>query len=136
MCDGSADTIVIKWERPYDGGSPIIGYLLEQRRVGSPQWVKTSATLLLYPEVNLTGIDPTWRFQFRVFAQNVVGMSEPSPISDSISLIVQQSGNSAPQFLSELQNITVLENEPCEFHVSAIASPPPYINRADYKYLC
>lgn len=123
--DGSAEAIVIKWERPYDGGSPIIGYLLEQRRIGSPIWQKTSATLLPYPEINLTGIDPTWRYQFRVFAQNVVGISESSPISDPISMIImQQSSNSAPQFLNELQNTTVLENEPCEFHVSVIGSPP------------
>lgn len=121
--DGSAEAIVIKWERPYDGGSPIIGYLLEQRRIGLSEWVKTSATLLPYPEINLTGIDPTWRYQFRVFAQNVVGISESSPISDPISLIIQPSGNSAPQFLNELQNVTVLENEPCEFHVSVIGSP-------------
>lgn len=54
--------IVIKWERPNtDGGSPIIGYLVEQRRVGSPTWTKTSNTLVPYPEMTLSCIDPTWR---------------------------------------------------------------------------
>lgn len=122
--DSSTDAIAIKWERPYDGGSPIIGYLLEQRRIGSPEWIKSSATLLPYPEIIISGIDPTWRYQFRVFAQNVVGISESSAISDPISMVVQQSGNSAPQFLNELQNATVLENEPCEFHVRVIGTPP------------
>lgn len=125
----SADALAIKWERPYtDGGSPIIGYLLEQRRVGSPNWVKTSTTLVPYPEITLTGIDPIWRYQFRVFAQNVVGISESSPISDPISLHSQQSDASAPQFLNELQNATVLENDQCEFQVSVIGSPPAQIN--------
>lgn len=128
--DGTAEALAIKWERPYsDGGSPIIGYLLEQRRIGSPAWVKTSATLLPYPEITITGIDPTWRYQFRVFAQNVVGMSESSPISEPISGISQQiSGSTPPQFLSELQNATVLENDQCEFHVSVIGEPTPQIS--------
>lgn len=59
--------IAIKWERPYsDGGSPIIGYLVEQRRVGSPTWTKTSSTLVPYPEITLTGIDPTWRVSNKI----------------------------------------------------------------------
>lgn len=121
--------MIIKWDRPYtDGGSSIIGYLVEQRRVGSPTWVKTSATLIPYQEITLTGIDPTWRYQFRIFAQNVVGMSESSPISDPMSAITQHNGSSAPQFLNELQNTTVLENDQCEFHVSVIGSPTPQIN--------
>lgn len=45
--DASKEVLAIKWERPYtDGGSPIIGYLVEQRRVGSPIWTKLSATLI------------------------------------------------------------------------------------------
>lgn len=128
--DGSTEALAINWERPYsDGGSPIIGYLLEQRRVGSPTWIKTSATLIPYPEITITGIDPTWRYQFRVFAQNVVGMSESSPVSDPMSAATQQpSGSTPPQFLDELQNMTVLENEQCEFHVSVIGSPTPQIS--------
>lgn len=123
--DGPTEEIVIKWEQSYfDGGSPIIGYLLEHRRIGLPTWLKTSPTLLPYPEINLTGMDPAWRYQFRVFAQNVVGLSESSPISDPITLIMQQSINSAPQFISELQNTTVLENEQCEFHVSVMGTAP------------
>lgn len=90
--------------------------------------MKTSATLIPYTELTLTGIDPTWRYQFRVFAQNVVGISEFSPISDPLSAITQRTGVSAPQFLNELQNTTVLENDQCEFHVSVIGSPTPQIN--------
>lgn len=129
LFNASSETLAIKWDRPYtDGGSPIIGYLVEQRRLGSPAWMKTSATLVPYPEITLTGIDPTWRYQFRVFAQNVCGISESSPISEPLSAISQHSGSSAPQFLNELQNATVLENDQCEFQVSVIGSPTPQIN--------
>lgn len=58
----TTEMIVIKWERPNtNGGSPIIGYLIEQRRVGAPTWTKTSTTLVPYPEITLNCIDPTWR---------------------------------------------------------------------------
>lgn len=58
----ATEMIVIKWERPNtDGGSPIIGYLVEQRRVGAPTWTKTSTTLIPYPEITLNCIDPSWR---------------------------------------------------------------------------
>lgn len=116
--DTSKEVLAIRWEKPYsDGGSPIIGYLIEQRRVGSPIWSKTSPTLVPYPEITLTNVDPTWRYQFRVFAQNVVGISESSEISDPISATMQRTGASPPQFLNELQNATVLENDQCEVSV-------------------
>lgn len=68
------------------------------------------------------------QYQFRVFAQNVVGISESSPVSDPISAILQQDPSFAPQFLSELQNMTILENDPCELHVNVLGSPPPQIS--------
>lgn len=68
------------------------------------------------------------QYQFRVFAQNVVGISESSPVSDPISAILQQDGSLAPQFLNELQNMTILENDPCELHVNVLGSPSPQIN--------
>lgn len=129
MSDGPAEAFAIRWERPYtDGGSPIIGYLVEQRRLGSAAWIKTSPTLVPYPEITLTSVDPTTRYQFRVFAQNVVGMSESSPISDPISAATHRLDASVPQFLNELQNATVLENDQCEFQVNVIGSPTPQIN--------
>lgn len=63
-----------------------------------------------------------------MFAQNVVGLSEPSAISDPISISSHSDSIGSPQFLNEIQNSTVLENEPCEFHINVIGSPPPVIN--------
>lgn len=80
------------------------------------------------PEITLTDIERTWRYQFRVFAQNVVGLSEASAISDPISISSHSDAIGSPQFLNEIQNSTVLENEPCEFHINVIGSPPPVIN--------
>lgn len=123
------EILLLKWDRPHtDGGSPIIGYLVEQRRVGSPTWSKATATLVPYPELSLSGLEPGWRYQFRVAAQNVVGLSELSPISDSLSVALQRNSTAAPQFLNELQDTTVMENDQCEFNVSVMGTPAPQIN--------
>lgn len=126
--DALSEAITMKWERPNtDGGSPIIGYLVEQRRIGSPTWTKAAASLVPHPELIVHALEPGRRFQFRVFAQNVVGVSESSLFSDPIAIPVPNS-IVVPQFLSELQDTVVLENDQCEFNVSVIGTPMPQIN--------
>lgn len=126
--DAPSEALTIKWERPNtDGGSPIIGYLVEQRRIGSPTWSKAAASLVPYPELMISSLEPGRRYQFRVFAQNVVGISESSLFSDPIA-IPQPNSNVVPQFLNELQDTIVLENDQCEFNVSVMGTPIPQIN--------
>lgn len=125
--DVPTEALTIKWERPADGGSPIIGYLVEQRRVGSPTWYKAAASLVAYPELVMTSLEPGRRYQFRVFAQNVVGISESSLFSDPIAIPLPNA-NVVPQFLNELQDTIVLENDQCEFNVSVVGAPVPQIN--------
>lgn len=126
--DAPSDALTIKWERPNtDGGSPIIGYLVEQRRIGSPTWSKATTLLLPYPELVISSLVPGRRYQFRVFAQNVVGISESSLFSDPIAIPLPNS-NVVPQFLNELQDTIVLENDQCEFNVSVMGAPMPQIN--------
>lgn len=126
--DTPPEALTIKWERPNtDGGSPIIGYLVEQRRIGSPTWTKAAASLVPYPELVISALEPGRRYQFRVFAQNVVGISESSLFSDPIAIPLPNS-NVVPQFLNELQDTTVLENDQCEFNVSVMGTPMAQIN--------
>lgn len=123
------DVITLKWDRPLsDGGSPIIGYLVEHRRTGSPHWVRATPSLVQYPELSLSGLEPGWRYQFRVTAQNVVGMSEPSEVSDPLTVTLQRNAITPPRFLSELQDVTVLENDPCELTVCVVGTPAPQIS--------
>lgn len=123
-----SEALTIKWERPNtDGGSPIIGYLVEQRRIGSPTWSKATASLVPYPELVINALEAGRRYQFRVFAQNVVGISESSLFSDPIA-IPQPNSHVVPQFLNELQDTIVLENDQCEFNVSVVGTPMPVTN--------
>lgn len=127
--DTPPDVVMLKWERPRsDGGSPIIGYLVEHRRTGSPNWTKATASLCMYPELSISGLEPGWRYQFRVFAQNVVGLSEPSDVSEPLTVTLQRNAIIAPRFLNELKDTIALENEQCEFMVNVAGTPAPHIN--------
>lgn len=127
--DATPDVVTLKWERPRtDGGSPLYGYLVEHRRTGSPQWVRSAPTLILYPEVALSGLEPGWRYQFRVSAENAVGMSECSELSDPLTVTLQRNAVAPPRFVTDLQDSVAIENEKIEFTVSIAGTPPPQIN--------
>lgn len=127
--DATPDVVTLKWERPRtDGGSPLYGYLVEHRRTGSPQWVRSAPTLILYPEVALSGLEPGWRYQFRVAAENAVGMSECSELSDPLTVTLQRNAVAPPRFVTDLQDCVAIENEKIEFNVTIAGTPLPQIN--------
>ncbi|XP_072764145.1 uncharacterized protein [Anoplolepis gracilipes] len=124
------DVVAIRWERsPSNGGSAIVGYLVEHRRLGSSHWVRSSSGLCAFPELTLSGLEPGWRYQFRVRAQNAVGLSRPSEISEPLTVTLQRAAAAcAPHFDLELKDTTVLENEQAEFAVQFSGAPLPKIS--------
>jgi len=80
----------------YDGGAPIIGYLVEMRdkvqmegeQVRDPEegWKKcnTSGQLVL-TEFTIINLDERQEYEFRVSAQNQVGMGYPAILKDAVS---------------------------------------------------
>lgn len=127
--EDAPDVVTIRWERPqYDGGSPIIGYVVEHRRMGSTQWVKATPLLVPYLELSLGGLEPGWRYQFRIVAENAVGKSEPSELSDPLAVTLQRNAVTAPHFTTELRDTTAIENEKIEFKVNVIGTPPPQVS--------
>lgn len=120
--------MTITWAPPgNDGGSPITGYLVEHRRTGSPHWVRASPLLVQVPEITISGLEPGWRYQFRVSAENAVGMSDPSDLSEPITVTLQRSAVTAPRFTQELEDKTALENEKTEFVVHLLGQPAPKV---------
>lgn len=124
------DVVTIRWEKPLtDGGAPILGYLVEHRRTGSPHWVRATPGLVPYTELTLSGLEPGWRYQFRVAAENIVGLSPPSELSDGLTVTLQRTAISVPRFVQELEDCTTtIENDRVEFHVRVIGTPQPEIN--------
>lgn len=111
-----------------DGGSPITGYLVEHRRTGSPHWVRATPLLVPFPELTLSGLEPGWRYQFRVSAENAVGLSDPSEISEPLTVTLQRSAVTSPRFTQELKDTTALENDKVEFVTYFLGQPAPKIS--------
>uniref|UniRef100_A0A1A9W7F0 Titin n=1 Tax=Glossina brevipalpis TaxID=37001 RepID=A0A1A9W7F0_9MUSC len=129
LSDQQPDVIRLRFERPkLDGGSPITGYVVEHRRMGSPHWVRATPTPITRCEVCISGLEPGWRYQFRVFAENIVGRSEPSELSDILTVTLQRNAISVPRFVNELEDKHVVEDERIEFRVRFLGQPPPEIN--------
>lgn len=126
--DSAPDLITIRWDKPFkDGGAPISGYLIEHRRVGSPHWVKAAPSLVQAAELTIGGLEPGWRYQFRVFAENVAGLSDPSELSEPLTVTLQRAAITAPRFTQDLRDTVALENEKVEFVVYFLGQPPPKV---------
>lgn len=126
--ESTPDLVTIRWSKPVsDGGSPVTGYLVEHKRTGSPHWVRATPLLVPFPELTLSGLEPGWRYQFRVSAENAVGMSDPGALSEPLTVTLQRSAITAPRFTEELVDRTVLENDKAEFEVHFLGQPPPKV---------
>uniref|UniRef100_A0A3Q3GKH6 Fibronectin type-III domain-containing protein n=1 Tax=Labrus bergylta TaxID=56723 RepID=A0A3Q3GKH6_9LABR len=67
------DHMMIQWRAPKDdGGTPITNYVVEKKDVKKP-W-----------EYRVSGLFEGNSYEFRVFSENIAGISEPSPTSDPI----------------------------------------------------
>ncbi|KAL7048848.1 hypothetical protein ACKWTF_003505 [Chironomus riparius] len=123
--------VTIKWQPPaVDGGSAIMGYIVEHKRTGSPNWVRATPQSVQFTELSISGLEPGWRYQFRVIAENAVGYSQPSEPSDPLTVTLQRNltAFTAPRFLSELEDFNGIENEKVEFKVRCIGTPSAQIS--------
>ncbi|XP_017000815.2 muscle M-line assembly protein unc-89 [Drosophila takahashii] len=123
------DVVNLRWDRPlHDGGSPITGYTVEHRRMGSPHWVRATPTPIDRCDVCISGLEPGWRYQFRCFAENIVGRSDASELSDPLTVTLQRNAITVPRFIDELVDTDAVEDERIEFRVRILGEPPPEIN--------
>ncbi|XP_017029838.1 muscle M-line assembly protein unc-89 [Drosophila kikkawai] len=123
------DVVNLRWDRPlHDGGSPITGYTVEHRRMGSPHWVRATPIPVTGCDVCISGLEPGWRYQFRCFAENIVGRSDASDLSDPLTVTLQRNAITVPRFIDELEDMNAVEDERIEFRVRILGEPPPEIN--------
>lgn len=72
-------SITLDWKPPRsDGGSPILGYIVEKRRHDSKDYERVNARLCPKTSLLVEKLDELHMYEFRVKAVNAIGESEPS----------------------------------------------------------
>lgn len=91
VLDSTKSTVTLGWIKPLsDGGAPIIGYVVEMRAQGSVKkgddgWKRCNvAAQLVVCEFTVTSLDEKLVYEFRVSAQNQVGMSLPCDLEGAV----------------------------------------------------
>uniref|UniRef100_A0A8C7GLI9 Fibronectin type-III domain-containing protein n=1 Tax=Oncorhynchus kisutch TaxID=8019 RepID=A0A8C7GLI9_ONCKI len=79
VSDVKKDSMVITWEAPgYDGGSNIIGYIIEKHDKEGVRWTRCNRKTVTDLTYKVTGLMESHIYEFRVLAENVSGVGEPS----------------------------------------------------------
>ncbi|KAJ8319890.1 hypothetical protein KUTeg_001477 [Tegillarca granosa] len=75
------DSVTLQWKKPrYDGGSGIIGYILQQKDGKSGTWTKIKDIDKNTFNTRVKDLVPGKEYSFRIKAVNAVGESEPTEI--------------------------------------------------------
>lgn len=79
VTSATRDTMTVCWKRPVsDGGSCISGYIIEKREKHGVRWVRVNKKAVYDLRVKASGLHEGCEYEFRVFAENTAGLSEPS----------------------------------------------------------
>lgn len=79
---------MLSWSGPcYDGGSAIVGYVVEVNNQGCAEnWVELTDQCESTSYIVCAGLQPNHEYCFRVRAFNAAGVSEPSPVSSAVRM--------------------------------------------------
>lgn len=79
--------VQLKWDPPSsDGGSKILGYMIEFREPTSAKWIQASPHLTMDPKGKVESLRDRGEYEFRVIAKNAAGFGRPSESSGVIKL--------------------------------------------------
>uniref|UniRef100_A0A7N6BNA7 Titin n=1 Tax=Anabas testudineus TaxID=64144 RepID=A0A7N6BNA7_ANATE len=78
------DNMVVEWKTPTNnGGSPILGYHIERKEKNSLLWTRLNKLLIPDTRFKTTELEEGIEYEFRVYAENIAGVSPASVVSES-----------------------------------------------------
>ncbi|KAK5968521.1 Twitchin [Trichostrongylus colubriformis] len=116
--------VTLTWVAPIDdGGSPITGYIVEQREHGSTLWAKVSDYNIRDPEFTVPGLREFHDYEFRIIAINKYGNGIPSLPTGPIK--IQDLNGSRPQIVVKPADAAEPYNRRAVFVCEAVGRPEP-----------
>ncbi|XP_015172303.1 PREDICTED: Down syndrome cell adhesion molecule-like protein Dscam2 isoform X23 [Polistes dominula] len=96
VLDKSGRSVQLSWAAPYDGNSPMKGYVIEYK-ISKGSW-ETDIDKVLVPgsQQNVAGVfnlRPATTYHLRIVAENEIGKSDPS---DTVTIITAEEAPSGP----------------------------------------
>ena len=80
--DVTRDSCTVTWSPPAsDGGTPVVGYHVEQRLISRLTWVHVGPKTIVGTSLRVLGLLDGQTYQFRVTAETRAGLGDPSPAS-------------------------------------------------------
>lgn len=115
----------IVWSPPEsDGGSRITGYIIEKREVGGALWVKCNEYNVMDCTFTVLNLLERSDYEFRVYAVNAAGKSEPSSCTTPVK-IQEVEGGEKPDWIRGLFNHIVPRGTAFTLECEASGKPQP-----------
>jgi hypothetical protein len=121
------DFVNLDWDKPeQDGGSRIKGYWIEKREVGLELWQRVNQYMHSATQFNITNLIEGRSYEFRIFAENDIGLSEPSINSQQV-VAKDPDEPQAPQIIAPLKDISVIEDRQGKLECKITGVPKPKV---------
>ncbi|XP_037720926.1 twitchin isoform X30 [Drosophila subpulchrella] len=122
------DFVHLEWSKPEsDGGAHIQGYWIDKREVGSDTWQRVNATICAANQINCLNLIEGRQYEFRIFAQNVAGLSKESTASQAVKIIDPKAA-SPPLIVKPLRDANCIQNHNAQFTCTISGVPKPTIS--------
>lgn len=84
----TSKSVTLTWKPPlFDGGSKIMGYIIEKLAKGKERWERCNDYLVPLLTYTVKGLEEGKEYQFRARAENAAGISEPSRITPFVKAV-------------------------------------------------
>ena len=121
------DFVNLSWDRPeMDGGSRIKGYWIEKREIGLDIWQRVNQYLHSATQFNISNLIEGRSYEFRIFAENDIGVSAASPNSQQV-VAKDPDEPQPPEIIAPLKDIAAIEDKDGQFECKLTGIPKPKV---------